>query len=62
MTEIELIDFKGDYTRLLFAGVWEKGERGLYEIWCYAEQAWTDKYSMLPIPLFSEWWERNETD
>jgi len=55
---IELIDFKGDFIRMTFAGTpWKRSRKGLLETWVYVDQDWNDKFSILPAPLFSEWFE-----
>ena len=57
MPTIELIDFKGDHVALTFTGAYKTSRRGLVETWCYADQDWNHKFAILPIPLFTEWWE-----
>lgn len=57
MAEIELIDFKGGYVVLTFSGAYKTSRKGLVETWCYADKDWSEKFSILPIPLFTEWWE-----
>lgn len=52
---IELIDFKGDPIKIVFAGNWHTSRKGLVEMWCYAEQEWNPKYTRLPFPIFTEW-------
>lgn len=57
MVEIELIDFRGDYMRIMFTCVYKMSRRGLVEMWCYVEQSWHDGYWQLPFPIFTEWWD-----
>lgn len=57
MTVIELLDFKGDYMELTFAGEWIRSRKGLWEMECYAKHDWNEWYTALPMPLFSEWWD-----
>jgi len=57
MAETELIDFKGDYMKILFTGAYKIGRRGLVEQWCYVEQSWHHGYWKLPFPVFTAWWE-----
>lgn len=57
MFEIELIDLKGDYVKLMFPGQWVKNRFGMWVGWMYAEKDWLLSYWQLPIPLFTEWWE-----
>jgi len=58
VTYIELIDHKGDYIQITFAGVYRTSRKGLVEQWCYVDQDWQPKYWQLPFPVFTEWWDR----
>lgn len=57
MVEIELIDFKGDYIKILFPCAYKISRAGLIEQWCYVEQDWEPRYTNLPFPVFTDWWD-----
>ena len=54
---IALIDFKGDPIEITFVGSYKTSRKGLVETWCYVKQDWNPKYTRLPFPVLTEWFE-----
>ena len=59
MTEIGIIDWKGDGCVLEFplANRYKKNRNGLTEFWVYTKfKTWLPEYPQICLPLFDEWW------
>ena len=62
MTVITVVDFLGDTTELIFTakkwiGATRLTDDQLIETWVYADKDWLPNYPMIPIPIFTDWWE-----
>lgn len=57
VTEIEIVDHKGDWCRLLFTGRYTTPttDGQLVETWVYKTSNWLPEYPQIPLPIFTEW-------
>ena len=61
MIEIELIDFKGDYWRLMWPGACSRylhKAEAYYKAWWYVGEGPDElkNYPQIPLPIFTDWW------